>query len=43
MRKASRRPKKNRKQDRDTKLIILLTALVNLIAALVNLINKLTE
>lgn len=34
---------KNRKQDRDTKLIILLTALVNLIAALINLINKLSE
>ena len=38
-----RRVNKNRKQDRDTKLIILLTALINLIAALVNLINKLSE
>lgn len=38
-----KRQKKNRKQDMELKIIILLTALVNLIAALVNLINKLTE
>lgn len=35
--------KKSRKQERDLKLIILLTAVTNLITALINLINKLGE
>lgn len=38
-----RRAKKGRKQEREVKLIILLTAVTNLITALLNLINKLTE
>ena len=35
--------KKNRKQEREVKVIILLTAITNLITALINLINKLSE
>lgn len=38
-----RRRKKNRKQDMELKIIILLTAVTNLITALLNLINKLSE
>lgn len=38
-----RRAKKNRKQDRELKIILLLTATTNLITALLNLINKLLE
>lgn len=38
-----RKPKKNRKQERELKIIILLTAITNLITALINLINKLSE
>lgn len=38
-----RRANKNRKQDRELKIIILLTAITNLITALINLINKLSE
>ena len=38
-----RKAKKNRKQDRELKIILLLTAVTNLITALLNLFNKLLE
>ena len=38
-----RKAKKNRKQERELKIILLLTATTNLITALLNLINKLLE
>lgn len=38
-----RRAKKNRKQERELKIILLLTAILNLITALLKFIDKLTE
>ncbi len=38
-----RRAKKNRNQDRDLKLIVLITAITQLIQALIALINRLLE
>lgn len=38
-----RKAKKNRKQERELKIILLLTAATNLITALLNLINKMLE
>lgn len=43
MRKDSRKAKKNRKQECELKIILLLTAVTNLITALINLVNKLSE
>lgn len=38
-----RKGKKNRKQERELKIIALLTAIANLITALLKLIDKLSE
>lgn len=38
-----RKAKKNRKQERETHYIILLTALINLLTALIGLVSKYSE